>query len=350
MTDVPSNLIPTRVTQLPTAPVASEDSWLMCVYQGNSYKVRAGDLVSVTGVPVTRQVIAGTGLSGGGQLTDNVTLSVAVGGIGYAQLAVSGVTPSTYGSSTQIPVLTIDATGRVTAATTTALTVSGYVPESRQVIAGTGLSGGGALNANVTISANLSDSTPLALNDSGTSGVSTSISRSDHKHPAVTLSSASQVSGILGLSNGGTAKSLTPVAGGILWSGADGLYIGPAGTSGQVLTSAGSGQYTWSNVLLVVPQPANYVYAGPTSGGSAATSFRLLVNADLPDSGVSANSYGSGSLIPVVTVNAKGVITSVTTTGLNLSSPPAIGGTTPAAITGTTITATKYVGINGGTF
>ena len=35
---------------------------------------------------------------------------------------------------------------------------------------------------------------------------------------------------------------------------------------------------------------------------------------------------------------------------LDLSSPPAIGGTTANLITGTTITATKYVGISGGTF
>jgi hypothetical protein len=38
-----------------------------------------------------------------------------------------------------------------------------------------------------------------------------------------------------------------------------------------------------------------------------------LQNADLPDSGVTANSYGSSSAIPVVTVNAKGIITGVTT-------------------------------------
>lgn len=41
-----------------------------------------------------------------------------------------------------------------------------------------------------------------------------------------------------------------------------------------------------------------------------------LQNADLPDSGVTANSYGSGTAIPVLTVNSKGIVTSVTTTSV----------------------------------
>jgi hypothetical protein len=72
------------------------------------------------------------------------------------------------------------------------------------------------------------------------------------------------------------------------------------------------------------------------------------------------NSKGSGSVTSVSgtgTVNGLTLTGTVTTTGsltlggtLDLSSPPAIGGTTPAAITGTTITATKFVGVSGGTF
>jgi hypothetical protein len=77
MADVPSNLIPTTITQLPVAPVASEDSLLLIVYNGNNYQIRAGDLLQVAGVPTTRQVIAGTGLTGGGQLSSNVTLPTA---------------------------------------------------------------------------------------------------------------------------------------------------------------------------------------------------------------------------------------------------------------------------------
>ena len=247
MSDVPSNLIPTRVTQLPVAPVASEDSLMMIVYQGNNYQIRVGDLLSVAGVPVTRQVIAGTGMSGGGQLTQNVTLSVAVGGIGPTQLADTGVSPGVYGNATNIPVFTVDAQGRVTAATTVPATGGGGVPTTREVIAGVGLNGGGPLSSNVTLNANLSDATPQAGFQAGSAGVSTDISRADHKHPAVDLSNDDEVDNILGLNNGGTARSLVANEGAIIWSGADGLYVGPAGVAGQVLLSGGIGQYTWAD-------------------------------------------------------------------------------------------------------
>jgi hypothetical protein len=312
MSEVPSNLIPTRVTQLPLAPVADENSLMMIVYQGNNYQIRVGDLLSVAGVPTTRQVIAGTGLQGGGQLANNVTLSIAPGGVGTTQLAASGVTPGSYGSSTEIPVVTVDATGRVMSATTIAAQASG-VPLTREVIAGIGLNGGGALNANVTLNANLSDATPLVVDGAGSAGVSTDISRADHQHPAVDLSDADQINGILPLDQGGTARSLVPEAGAIIWCGADGLYVGPAGSAGQVLVSNGANEYTWGSAILVVDQPANVIYAGPAAGADAPTTFRALVNADLPASGVVANTYGSSSAIPVLTVNAKGVVTSAST-------------------------------------
>lgn len=282
MSEVPSNLIPTRITQLPYAPVASEESLLMIVYEGNTYQIMAGDLLQVAGVPTSRQVIAGTGMAGGGALSSNVTLSIAPGGVGSTQLANSGVTSGVYGSATEVPVFTVDAKGRVTAATTTPITVSGYVPNTRQVIAGEGLNGGGALNNNVTLNANLSNSTPLAGNQTGAAGSSTNLSRADHTHPAVDLSDDNEVDGILGLSSGGTARSLVMQPGAVIWSGADGLYVGPAGSLGQVLVSGGSNAPSWGSALIVSDQPANYVYAGPTAGGSAPTNFRLLVNADIP--------------------------------------------------------------------
>ena len=341
MSDVPSNLIPTRVTQLPVAPVADANSLMMIVYQGNNYQIRVGDLLSVAGVPVTTQVIAGTGMTGGGQLTGNVTLSIANGGVGSTQLNTTGVTAGVYGNATDIPVFTVDTNGRVTAATTIPATISGYVPTTTQVIAGNGLTGGGALNGNVTLAASYSASAPEFGFQTGSAGSANTLARSDHKHPAVDLSNDDQVDNLLGLSNGGTAKSIVAAAGAIIWSGADGLYVGPVGSSGQVLVSGGAGAPTWGSAIVVSDQAANVVYSGPTAGPAAPTAFRLLVNADLPASGVTANTYGSSSAIPVVTVNSKGVITSVTTAGFTSVTSVATG----TGLTGGPITSTGTISL-----
>lgn len=111
---VPSNLIPTRITQLNDAPSASADSLLLISYQGVSYKIRAGDLLSTIGVPNSRQVIAGSGLSGGGALSSDVTLAVGDKAITSAMLSDSGAVAGTYGSSTNIPVFTVGSDGRIT--------------------------------------------------------------------------------------------------------------------------------------------------------------------------------------------------------------------------------------------
>lgn len=350
MANVPSNLIPVRVTKLQFSPVASEDGLLLYVYEGVSYKIRAGDLLSVAGVPTSRQVIAGTALTGGGPLSSDVTLSVANGGIGTAQLASSGVTPGVYGDSTSIPVITVDATGRVMAATTSSIVVSGYVPTSRQVIAGTGLSGGGSLSSDVTLSANFSSSTPLSGDSSGSAGAGVTMSRADHQHPAVDLADINEVNGILGLSNGGTARSLVMQPGAVIWSGSDGFYVGPAGVSGQVLVSGGTSAPTWGSALIVSPQLANYFFAGPSSGAAADATFRLMEISDLPDSGVAPSTYGSSTTIPVFTVNAKGQITAVTNTAIpagTVTSVSVSGGTTGLTTSGSPITSSGTITLSG---
>ena len=315
MSDVPSNLIPTRITQLPSAPLpASADSLMQIVYQGNNYHVRVGDILTTLGpVPSSRNIIAGTGMAGGGPLSSDVTLGIAVGGVGYSELASTGVTGGVYGTETTIPVFVVDIKGRITSATSVPIVVAGYVPNSRTVTAGTGLTGGGALGADITLTADLTSSTPLRGQDLGVVGISSSIARADHRHPSVDISDESQIDSVLALGHGGTSKSIIPVPGGVVWCGSDGLYVAPAGTPGLVLTSGGTGAPTWEVVDVDILRPANTVRSGPASGPDAIPTFRSLVNADLPASGVSANTYGSGTAIPIVTVNAKGVITNVAT-------------------------------------
>jgi len=66
---------------------------------------------------------------------------------------------------------------------------------------------------------------------------------------AVTASTTiptSALSGQVSLANGGTNANLTANAGGVVYSGASALAISTAGTTGQYLTSNGTGAPTWS--------------------------------------------------------------------------------------------------------
>ena len=190
MSTVPSNLIPAKITSLPEAPVADPAGYFPIVISGTTYKVQFSQIQGNVEVPASRRVNAGTGLTGGGSLSADITIAVANGGIGDSQLDTTGVSAAIYGSSAVIPVLTVNSKGRITNVTGATLTISGYVPDSRQVVAGTGVIGGGNLSADRTFSIDFSDSTPLSLG-SPTAGTGTKPSRSDHVHPAVDLGNVS---------------------------------------------------------------------------------------------------------------------------------------------------------------
>jgi hypothetical protein len=107
-------------------------------------------------VPVARKVIAGTGMTGGGALSADVTLSAPVMAASGAAHA-AGLAPDPGATAGVTRFLREDATW-------IAITVGslGAVPATRQVIAGAGMTGGGALSTDVTLNA-------LAMQASGAS-------------------------------------------------------------------------------------------------------------------------------------------------------------------------------------
>ena len=343
----PSNLVPTSITQLPVAPYPTSSATMICVIQGVTYQIPFLDLQSTVSVPASREINTGGGLQGGGDLSQNRTLSIATGGVTNSKLADNGVTAGSYGSGSLIPVVTVDAKGLVTSVSTTALVISGYVPDTRQIIAGTGLTGGGNLQANRTISMVFSTTTPTALG-TATVGTQNNAAQGDHVHPALNFANSTEYTGLLPLTNGGTGKQINSLTAGAVWytDGSSGFLQSVQGSNGQVLVSGGASAPSWGSALVVAAQPANYVYAGPASGPNATTAFRLLVNADIPGTLTGKAMSGAAntfSNIPNVALDNY----SVTFNGVNvaLGASGTITATATNALTiGTGLSGTSYNG------
>jgi len=269
LSNVPTNLIPTRVTGLPEYLGSSTLGYIPYIIDGRSFKVQFANIAAVGAVPSTREINTGSGLGGGGDLSANRTLYILPGGVDDSMLTATGVTAGTYGAADSVPVLTVNAQGRVTGVTDTPIALSGYVPTSRTISAGPGLVGGGSLAADIAFAANFSVATPSALGVPSP-GSATNVSRGDHVHPAVDLTDTTETQGVLPLSRGGTGNSLSPVVGAIAYSSNDRLYLTPtAGDAGQVLTSiGGTGAPVWTTLT-----GTGTVTSVNASGGTTGLSF-----------------------------------------------------------------------------
>lgn len=344
---VPSNLVPTSITQLPVAPNPTSSATMICVIGGITYQVPFIDLQSTVSVPASRVIGTGGGLQGGGDLSQDRTLSIADGGVTNAKLANNGVTPGSYGSGTLIPVVTVDAKGLVTSVSTTALVISGYVPDTRQIIAGSGLTGGGNLQADRTLAVNFSTAAPAALGTASEGSAATS-SRGDHVHPALNFANLTEYTGLLPLTRGGTGMQVNSLTAGAIWynDGTNGFLQTVQGSNGQVLVSGGAAAPSWGSALVVSAQPANYVYAGPTSGAAATTAFRLLVNDDIPSLLTGKSMSGATntfSSIPNAALTNSAV--TINGTSVSLGGSITVTATATAALTiGTGLTGTSYNG------
>ena len=320
--------------------------YLPYVLEGRSYKVQFANIAAVGAVPSSRVIAAGTGLAGGGDLSENRVIAIAAGGVGFDQLALSGVSAGVYGSGSAIPVLTVDSKGRVTSATTVALDVTGFVPTSRTITAGDGLTGGGSLTSNITLAANFSATTPSALG-TASAGTSVAVSRGDHVHPAVNLTDTTQTQGALPLGRGGTGDALSPVAGAVVYSTGTKFALTNPGIAGQVLVSNGTDEPQWQTIAGAGTVTSVDLTAGTgisVSGGPITSSGSINVVNTAPDQIVALT--GAGTTVVTGTYPNFTITSNDSTTG-TVTSVNASGGTTGLTFSGGPVTTSGTLTLGG---
>lgn len=235
---------------------------------------------------------AGTGLVGGGTLVANRTFA----------LQTSGVSAGTFGSSTQIPVLTVDDKGRVTS-------VQNVTP----------LPGNNASDLTVgTLDPNRLATTPVSA---GTYGSDALVGQFivDSKG-RITNATNIPISGSAGgtvVSVGATSSTLAISNSPINYSGALQLELS---TTGVPAITAGSS--TQSAVITVD------TYGRVTSLATAAIQ-------SLSPSGVVSGSYGHPARVAQFTVNANGILTSATEAAIAIPAA-AVSGLAASATSDTT--------------
>lgn len=132
---------------------------------------------------------------------------------------------------------------------------------------------GGSLNQNTSIPFGTRSLTLSSSGDAGNIIIGKFTSAGIVKNSAagvlssgqVNLASSSEVTGVLGIANGGTNTNTIGAAGTVAFSNGTSLNYTAAGTSGQVLTSNGAGTPTWSTL-------ANWSLTG-NAGTNPATNF-----------------------------------------------------------------------------
>ena len=225
-----------------------------------------------------------------------------------------------------VPVVQAGVTSRATV-TQIASKATGFVPVTRVIQTGNGLSGGGALDHDLLLDLSIDNLLPVSSQDATDSflinqestGLPKKIVFADSMKTMGTLP-------VLAFPNiaADTLMLLHAADGSMYQISASSLSLAtgnmPAGgLAGQILTKNSDANYdtTWTSGGFI-DQAANTVFSGPASGVSAQPSFRTLVGADLPNPGASSK----GGVQSKAAVSSQ-FLTQISTTGVVSAAQPA---------------------------
>jgi hypothetical protein len=182
--------------------------------------------------------------------------------------------------------------------------------------------------------------------DQGPSNVSWSTNTFDYPG---SITSATWNGNTIAINRGGTNGTATPTAGAIAYGTGTAYAFTAAGTSGQVLTSAGSGTPTWSTPTAyatvtddTTTNATRYpLFANQTSGNLSTeytSSTKLQFN---PSTGVFTATQFSGSGAGLTSIPNSALVNSSITVG---STAISLGGTATTIAGLTSVTSTTFVG------
>ena len=196
-------------------------------------------------------------------------------------LATSGVSAATYGSTSTIPILAVDAKGRITSASNGTPALPASAISSGTLAAARG--GLGAAQPTCSAGQHVTcDGTSCTCSaDTSSGGYATVQDEGSNLTQRGTVNFIG--SGVTCADNSGSNRTDCTITSG----------------GGSVSSVSGPSQFTWATSTTTPAatwntQSANTVMAGPTSGGAAAPDFRALVAADIP--GLAASKITSGTL------------------------------------------------------
>jgi hypothetical protein len=285
---VPSNLIPVRVTELPRYEGHDPSGYTPYSINGKSYRAQLLGLVAFGFVPNTRSVNTGTGLLGGGDLSEDRTLYLDYGdGTPGAPLGVASPGLSSHPARADHVHPMVDLSGGDAGELTGILPMehggsgAALVPNAGGVLYST--TSALAIAAPGTVGAFLVSTgagapqwvtfSPVNPQKLGVAnpGTSPAPARADHVHPAVDLTDPGQITGVLPPAHGGLGA--TNLTGYVIGHGTSGFTASPAipvadvsGTKAQFNNSLTDGDFVFVGDHVPVADVDGAVPEAPIDG------------------------------------------------------------------------------------